>query len=119
MTSFSSERTVTARKPHRCEVCRQTITIGTRYRQVAGRHDGDFCYGRMHPDCRALWHALFDDWGDPWEGMAWDLSEVMCDSGEVVGAQRSLDAQRGFFPHAVNRLEFRLRGWLNREVPTE
>jgi hypothetical protein len=47
--------------------------------------------------------------------MLWDLTEVLSESGDKIAAQGALDAQRGYFPHAVNRLEFRLRDWFGME----
>lgn len=108
--SFSSVTKHTARKAHRCEYCRKTIPVGTLHVKIAGKWYGDFHSGRGHEDCRDLWHALYDEYASD-EGMAWDLCEVLTE-GEPFEVQASLDAQRGFFPHAVNRIEFRLRDWL-------
>lgn len=112
MSDFQSVTTHTARKPHRCAYCRSTIPEGATYLKLAGRWRGDFYTGKGHQDCRALWSALFDDWGD-WEfGMGWDLAEVFNESGEIGATKQALNANRGLFPHAVNRIEFRLRDWL-------
>jgi hypothetical protein len=113
MTDFQTEKTHTARIPHRCVFCRCTIPAGTKYVKLAGRWMGDFYSGKGHPDCRELWNALYADWSDPWEGMAWDIPEVLGDSGDMYAMQEALDTQRGFLPHAVNRVEFRLRYWLD------
>lgn len=111
MTAFQARTTHTARKTHRCEYCRSTIPVGTQYVRMAGKWEGDFYNGSGHIDCRQLWLALYDEWA--WdEGMAWDICEVFTESGEILAAQEALDAQRGFLPHAVNRIEFRLRDWL-------
>lgn len=111
MSDFQSTTTHTARKPHRCAYCRSTIAAGTAYVKMAGRWHGEFYAGRGHSDCRALWDSLYWDWaGD--EGMDWDLAEVFAESGEIGAAKEALNFRRGQFPHAVNRLEFRLRDWL-------
>jgi hypothetical protein len=112
MTDFSTSRTIVARKSHRCEHCRQPIDPGVRHLQLAGKWQGDFYACRVHDDCNALWDHLFHDWGDPYDGMEYDLIEVLLASGELQAAQESLDARRGFLPHAVCRIEFRLRKWL-------
>jgi hypothetical protein len=112
MTSFAASRHVTARKHHRCACCGHGIPPGTRHLKMVGKWQGDFYAERMHDDCYALWTALFDDWGDPYDGMPYDLVEMFCDCGDGHAAQEAIDAQRGFFPHAVCRIEFRLRHWL-------
>lgn len=110
--SFQSRSEHTARKPHCCAYCHQTIPAGARYVKMAGKWEGDFFSGRGHIDCRELWLALYDGWA--WdEGMPWDITEVFTESGEIGEAQQALNAQRGFFPHAVNRIEFALRYWLD------
>lgn len=113
MSDFQSETTHTARTPHRCAHCRCQIAAGSAYVKMAGRWQGDFYSGKAHPDCRALWSALYADWSDPWDGMGWDLAEVFLDCGDKEATQDALDAQRGFLPHAVNRIELRMRHWLN------
>ncbi len=112
---FQSFTTRTARIPHRCVYCRGTIPAGTKYLAIAGKWQGDFCSGKGHIDCRELWNSLFDDWGDPYDGMAWDICEVFADTGETVEAQLALNECRGLYPHAVNRIEFRLRDWFLEE----
>ena len=115
MSDFQSDTTHTARTPHRCVFCLCTIPAGTIYLKIAGRWQEDFYSGKGHPDCRQLWNALYDDWADSCEGMVWDITEVFTESGEMTAAQDALDDQRGFLPHAVNSLEFRLRYWLERK----
>ena len=50
---FWTERTVTARKPHRCESCRETIAVGEKYVQVAQKYDGCFCAYHLCVVCYA------------------------------------------------------------------
>lgn len=47
--SFYSERTVTARKEHRCDDCHRTINPGVTYLRIAGASYGDFWTWK---DCR-------------------------------------------------------------------
>lgn len=110
--SFQACTTHTARKAHRCAHCGSQIAPGSRYIKTVGRFDGDFFAERTHVDCSGLWHALFLDWGDPYDGMAFDLLDVLpaCGCADVVVAE--LNAYRGHFPHAVCRIEHRLRKWL-------
>ena len=109
---FRSETKHTARKAHRCDYCRGTIPAGTAYLNISGKWQGDFYSARGHTDCRDLWLALYDEYADHGEGMAFDLPEVISDLVSPPEAQESLDAQRGYFPHAVNRIEWSLRRWL-------
>jgi hypothetical protein len=46
--------------------------------------------------------------------MSFDLCEVL-NGWSPFEVQESLDSQRGFTPHAVNRLEWQLRDWLPRK----
>jgi hypothetical protein len=108
--TFATSTHHTARKMHRCAICRSRIPVGLRHLKLVGKWDGEFYAERAHDDCYALWTALFYDFGDPSYGMPYDLTDVMGDHPRHE-AQDALDAQRGFFPHAVNRLEFRMQ-WL-------
>jgi hypothetical protein len=109
---FSASTSLAARKAHLCACCGHRMALGTRHLKMVGKWQGDFYAERMHEDCYGLWNALFDDWGDPWGGMQFDLADVFCAYGDAAAAQEALNAQRGFYPHAVCRLEYRLRRWL-------
>ena len=111
MNYFQAVSTHTARKAHRCDYCGSRIPVGTVYAKMVGKWEGEFYEGKGHADCRDLWSALYDEWAYD-EGMPWDISEVFVESGEIHAAQEALDTQRGRFPHAVNRIEFRLLNWL-------
>ena len=65
------------RKPHRCEHCQSTIPAGSACWKEAGVWEGDFYAGYSHLDCLALWRDLFSVFGDPYDGMASDLGEVI------------------------------------------
>lgn len=112
MGDFSTEVKRKARKSHRCECCRQAIVAGSEYLSLSGVWQGDFHHSRQHIDCRSLWNAVFDHWGDPWDGMAYDLVWVFLDQGDRTETQAELNAHRGFWPHAVNRMEWAMRDWL-------
>jgi hypothetical protein len=112
MGDFQSETTHSARRPHRCAFCRCAIPSGGIYLKITGRWQGDFYSDKGHTDCRELWNSIYNQWADDWDGMVFDITEVFTDSGEVEAAQDTLNKHRGFFPHAVNRVEFRLRKWL-------
>ena len=114
--TFTADTERTARKPYWCDICRGRIAPGTRYLSMAGKSMyGDFHAGRAHIDCKQLWGAAYADWGDPYDGMLWDLSEVFSESGDRPAVREALNYHRGHFPHAVNRLEYRLRHWLEDE----
>lgn len=116
MTTFACERRPRAAKLHRCAVCGCAIQKGARHVHSVGRFDGDFYSERLHADCHGLWGALFSDWGDPCEGMAYDLVALFLDSGDAEAVRAALDANRGHFPHAVARIGFQLRFWLDGEA---
>lgn len=107
--TFASETVVKrTRKDHRCEFCCTTIPAGSEMLRLAGHWDGDFYTAKAHPDCRAMWIAAFNDFGDPWEGMVFDLVEAMIGDCTADEGQDILDAYRGRFPHPVCRIELRL-----------
>lgn len=77
-TQLSSE-VVTARKPHRCDECVETIPPRTRYRRHVAVCDGylttlKFCLG-----CDSLHRAIHEH--ELGEGCAWD--ESWCPVGET------------------------------------
>lgn len=112
--TFATSTHQTARKPHRCAICRRGISVGTRHLKLVGKWQGDFYAERAHDDCYAMWSDMFDDFGDPIDGMPYDLTEVF-ESYSRDEVQVELDARRGVFPHAVNRVEFTMRKWLEPE----
>lgn len=57
---FFNERTVTARKQHRCDACLTPIEAGTSHSYMVGKIDGDFWMARNHVECRAAECGLAD-----------------------------------------------------------
>lgn len=112
MTFQNTTAVGAARKKHVCECCWSPIPPGSPYLRLSGKWEGDFYDSSQHGDCRALWNALYNEWADLGEGMAFDLIGVFQDTGESQLAQESLNKWRGHFPHAVTRLEHRMRDWL-------
>lgn len=51
MTEFQTQRTLTARKPHKCFLCGADIQIGEKYVRYSGKYDGDFFDQCFHTDC--------------------------------------------------------------------
>lgn len=90
------------RRAHRCAHCLSMIPAGVSHRKETGFWDGHFYSSRMHHDCAALWAEAFDTYGDPWDGMAHDLLEVI--EGDE---QAAYDHFRGHYPHVICRLELR------------
>ena len=101
------------RTPHRCKYCLSTIPAGSTCQKEVGVWEGDFYAGYGHLDCRALWRDLFTIYSDPYDGMAWDLCEVIGgdESREIVQAE--YDHYRGRYPHVICRLELR---WQRRDI---
>lgn len=115
MTDFQTASLHVARKPRRCETCRAKIEPGSVYVRTAGVSDGDFYTGSQHEDCALLWNALFVEFGDPFDGMVWDLPEMFLDRGDIREARDELGRHRAAFPGAVARVEARLADWLAKE----
>lgn len=60
MSNFAAERTVIARKAHRCGECFRTINPGERYQRAAGCWWGDFWHQETCAHCAALRPMLRD-----------------------------------------------------------
>lgn len=114
--SFHSDTKTKARKHHTCGMCGRTIPKGTTYLRQAGVYDGDFYSNKAHEDCAEMWQRVYHDFCYD-EGMPWDFKEVLQDGFSAEEAQESLDDYRGYFPHVVCRLEFRLEKWLAEARP--
>lgn len=67
---FYSERTVRARKPHRCKECGRTIKVGASYVRVAGKHDGSVWSEAICAPCMSLLKSFSEDgswcFGEMW-----------------------------------------------------
>ena len=109
---FHNETLGVARKNYKCEHCAKLIAAGASHTKVAGKFDGEFYSVRVHSDCHQLWGKVFENWGDPYDGMPYRFSDVFVESGDPIGSQAELDEWRGLFPHAVCRVEFHLRKFL-------
>lgn len=102
------EEHVAARKHHRCFHCYRSIAPGTKHRRSVLKFDYVYAL-RFHPDCEALWDMYsteanvsprdYDDGYPP-------IYDDWRDSGDF---DQLCDQYRGFFPHAVSRLEFTAR----------
>jgi hypothetical protein len=75
---FSTQRSVRARKHHRCSACRETIPAGALYTRVALIGDGTAETIKQCARCRAIFEAICDqfpqepidcalDCGETWE----------------------------------------------------
>ena len=88
------ESTPVARKRHRCEECNRRIWPGTRYLRQLNCDGSDNWTFKAHIDCGELGikvrdkHHLWHDWMPLHEMLEW------------------AEEFRGYFPHAVCRLEF-------------
>ena len=92
------------------------IPVGLRHEITVGKWEGDFYAMRTHTDCPGLWLMLRDLAGYEYsEGSDWDIAEMMGYPG-TAETQGMLDHCRGFYPHAVNRMEFRLRAYLSEDT---
>ena len=53
MSDWGETRTVTGRKPHRCEACLYPIAVGEKHEYSIGVFDGEWQAWRMHLECFA------------------------------------------------------------------
>lgn len=111
--AFHTDRTVTARKSYTCNAgCCQPIMPGERHSRYAGSWDGSFYDGRMHEDCFGLHEGLRSYFDPDNDGMDFSTLEEFAAAGlSADERQDMLDEFRGFYPHAVCRLEFAMRNW--------
>lgn len=80
-----------ARKNHICQVCGCAIPKGTEHHFQTSAFDGSVYSWRVHSDCAEMhWHHN--------DGREYD---DQCDD-------YYLDEYRGFWPHSVNRIEYRI-----------
>ena len=95
MSGFGYSNMVTSRKTHICDVCGTTIPSRSRYLKSSGVFDGMWWDAKAHEDCAEM-HVHHND------GRSED---DQCDD-------YYLDEYRGYWPHAVCRIELRkqLRG---------
>ena len=114
--SFQSYRIVKAgRKAHRCDSCRQTIEVGQPSLITSGTFDGDFNSWRVHPECDALWQAVFKDMQcDYYEGMEIDTLEALgLGRDEFVPVLTEYAKEH---PVAVERLMVTVRKWIKEDA---
>lgn len=81
-TCLESKSGVTARKPHRCDLCGEKIHIGTTHDTRTGVSPGDgFWKMRMHPEChRYEEHGRRKNWkGDMVRVVDWEWYEDIHD----------------------------------------
>ena len=93
MSDFLTHDLRKARKPHRCDVCREPIPVGMFHVRTASCHDGSMWTARTHPGCewlraaanRVLNEYQDEGWVDPCDLMAEsevvDLPKVLTWSG--------------------------------------
>lgn len=64
MSDIHWNKTVTARKEHKCDQCYQEIPKGFEYVSTSGIFEGDFYSGKYHEECYSLWCRLNEDGDD-------------------------------------------------------
>jgi len=106
MTFQSIAKVKACKKAHWCEYCGTRIEIGDPSLKISGVWDGDFYSVRGHVECESFWHVVFKDYGDPYDGMQYNLLEVLSDNADDRVAD--LKAWEKDFPIAVGRLLSRL-----------
>jgi len=107
MGDFECETPVKSlRKQKVCEMCKTTIPVGSPAIHTAQVFDGEFYSHTVHQDCREAWNWFYATCGfdDP---VTWDIFEAFMAENFNEGIDL-LNAARGYFPHVVNRIEFRM-----------
>ena len=56
---FFSQRTPTARKPHKCHECHRDILSGEKYEYVIGKWEGEFNTWKTCSDCLSIRKSFF------------------------------------------------------------
>lgn len=79
-STLLSKKVVTARKPHKCGECRDTISPGEKYECYTGVSDGYFFTAKTCLDCLSLRKAFFCN-GYIFEGMIEELEEHVRECG--------------------------------------
>lgn len=54
MLDFYSDKTVKAKKEHKCSLCGQKIEAGESYRRYSGKYDGEFFDQCFHENCTEI-----------------------------------------------------------------
>lgn len=108
MVEILSDQRVKGRKHHQCYHCYRSIVPGEEHRKETYKNDDHLYSLRFHDDCQALWDRYEKDadlrYYDFYDGYP-PMHDHWVDSGEV---QELCDQYRGFFPHAVTRIEHNL-----------
>ena len=77
MSTTFAEKTVKARKDHRCDYCETQIPAGSTYFKWTGIYDGDFNAGKAHHECDAVARWASDgEWEVSKETLEYALARV-------------------------------------------
>ena len=98
MISNISEKIAPARKPHRCEECGRTIPKGESYLRQVNADGSQVWTFKAHTDCAAL-GAAYRTTHRLWDEYDWLPMYELADGDHLLGQWR------GYYPHAVCRLE--------------
>ena len=76
--SLLSEKTVAARKPHRCIWCGEPIATGETYVRERSVYDGNMQNFAWHPECRrdSIVHFQYEEEFEPYENARPDFRLV-------------------------------------------
>jgi len=100
---FYSVRTVTARKPHRCDECRKVaIAPGEKYEYVSGLWDGNFNYFKTCHACKDL--ATWVAFNVPCVCLAHGEMIERCKEAVIEARDRAPDETRGLYFEFLRRL---------------
>lgn len=105
---FSVDSIVKARKYHRCFHCYQQIAPKTKYIKQFVTDYGTAWTIKMHEDCEKLFWFYIDDCNlrSYYDDELPPLYDDWMESDEICSM---IDHYRGFYPHAITRIETTLR----------
>ena len=79
MCEFNRRSEHVAAKRHICDICIRAIPKGESYvNEVSKSPDWDFFTVKMHHDCEAIFWAAYANYGDPWDGLAYEEALGLC-----------------------------------------
>lgn len=80
---FYTQKMRKARKPHKCNLCKETIEPGQEYSHESGKFNGSIFENCLCKNCKDMQGAFFSinndlDDGYTWDNVIDDINEIVC-----------------------------------------